>query len=189
MLKIGLVGEAPSDTKSMKNLLEKQYPVKNYNFITLINRIRGSQLDNQKTKRILRREFETEKPNLVIFIRDLDGLSYEDDKIKIRKKYFTESNSVVDKKGIFLMHIYEIEALILSDITTFNKIYNTNVVFEGIPMELEDPKGFLRKQAKEYKESDNPDIFKEIHFDAAMNCRYFQVFIDKFEKDITTVNR
>lgn len=97
MLKIGLVGEAPGDTKSIKNLLEKQYPVDSYNFITLIHRVRGSELDNQKTKRFLRREFETQNPDIVIFIRDLDGLEHENDKITIRKKYFTKSNSVIDK--------------------------------------------------------------------------------------------
>lgn len=185
---IGLVGEAPNDTSSMKNLLEKRYTKGEYDFISLLDRIRGSNLDSQKTKRFLRIEFEAKKPDIVIFIRDLDGLSHENDKTKIRKQYFTQSNSVVNKKGIFLLHIYEIEALVLSDITTFNKIYNTNVIFDTVPMELEEPKEFLRKQTKKYTESDNADIFKEISFDTVMNCKYFEIFINKFDKEIERIN-
>lgn len=181
---IGLVGEAPNDTLSVKNLLVNRFPENKYTYITLLNRVNGDNLEYQKIKRWLRIEFETKKPDIVIFIRDLDGLAHEKDKIKKRKEYFSEFNSVVNKKGIFLLHIYEIEALILTDISTFNKIYNTNIVFKGIPMELEEPKEFLRKQVRQYSESDNPNIFKEICFETAMNCEYFRLFINKFEKDI-----
>ena len=34
---------------------------------------------------------------------------------------------ILNKKGIHLLHIYEIEALILADIETFNKIYKTKM--------------------------------------------------------------
>ena len=119
---IGLVGEAPNDTLSVKNLLVNRFPENKYTYITLLNRVNGDNLEYQKIKRWLRIEFETKKPDIVIFIRDLDGLAHEKDKIKKRKEYFSEFNSVVNKKGIFLLHIYEIEALILTDILIFIKI-------------------------------------------------------------------
>ena len=70
-MKIALVGEAPNDTLSIKYLLEKRY--KTFNFFSMLKIINGSSLDSQKTKRLLRIEFQIEKPDLVIFIRDLDS--------------------------------------------------------------------------------------------------------------------
>ena len=52
MIKIGLVGEDPNDTDSIKNLLEKKYK-KRVQFITLLKRINGYQLDNNKVKNSL----------------------------------------------------------------------------------------------------------------------------------------
>lgn len=70
---IGLVGEAPNDTNAIKNLLSKQYSIPNYYFYPILDHIHGTQLDNPKTKRLLRIEYEFKKPDIVIFIRDLDG--------------------------------------------------------------------------------------------------------------------
>jgi hypothetical protein len=70
-MKIGLVGEDPNDTKSIENLLVRQYP--QLNFVTLLYRVNGSMLDNNKAINSIRREFEIQKPDLVIFIRDLDS--------------------------------------------------------------------------------------------------------------------
>lgn len=184
MVKIGLVGEAPNDTQSVQNLLEKRYSSPNYEYCFLLNRFNGSQLDSQKTKRFLRIEYETKNPDIVIFIRDLDSVLPNKKQLDSRKAYFTSSNSVVDKKGIFLLHIYEIEALILADIETFNKIYNCEIPIVKNPMEIEEPKEFLRARAKEYNESDNPEVFLEMNFDNVFKCEYFENFITRFEKNI-----
>lgn len=88
-MKIGLVGEAPADTRSIKNLLKKRY--KDFDFVELLkNKITGSSLENQKTKTELRIECITEKPDLVIFIRDLDGLLTKEyrEKRLLRQKYY-----------------------------------------------------------------------------------------------------
>jgi len=180
-MKIGLVGEAPNDTQSIQNLLSKKYFTHEYLF--LLNRTNGSNLDNSKTKRLLRIEYETKKPNIIIFIRDLDGLSNNKTQLKSRKKYFSNSNKTVDKKGIYLLNIYEIEALILSDIETFNNIYKTNIKKIDNPMNIEEPKELLKKESKyHYNESHNPDIFKELDFDKVNNCNYFNEFIKKLDK-------
>src|ERR1700752_4513467 len=106
------------------NLMKNQYSSLSFEYTPLLNRINGSQLESQKTKHLLRKEYQYKKPEVVIFIRDLDGLKSETTKLNKRKEYFTEFNSVVDKKGIYLLHIYEIEALIFSDIETFNSEYS-----------------------------------------------------------------
>lgn len=181
---IGLVGEAPNDTQSVKHLMEKKYGL-GFDFIFMLDRINGSQLDAQRTKRFLRIEYESKKPDIVIFIRDLDGLLDDNDgKLEERRLYFTNSNRVVDKKGIFLLHIYEIEALILSDIEVFNEIYDSALDLIDDPMLIKESKEYLRSKQNKYNESHNPDIFKKIRFEKALECTYFDRFITKFDKRI-----
>jgi hypothetical protein len=184
MKKIGLVGEAPNDTNAFTNLFKKQYPL--LVFLPLINDIHGSQLDSPKTKQLLRKEYESLKPNFVVFIRDLDGLKNETDKLDNRKKYFTDFNSVIDKVGCYLLNIYEIEALILADIATFNTLYQCSIEYSNNPMLEPQPKEFLIKRTKspkKYSESDNPTIFSSLNFETIkQNCAYFGEFCKKFEQ-------
>ena len=180
-MKIGLVGEAPNDTQSVKNLLQKEY---NFDFFFMLDRINGSKLDSQKTKRFLRIEYETKHPNIVIFIRDLDGFSSNKDQLEKRKLYFTNSNRVVDKKGIFLLHIYEIEALILCDIDTFNLVYKSELDAVDDPMLIEEPKEYLKTKSKLYNESHNSDIFEKLSFEKTLTCNYFKEFIASFNNAI-----
>lgn len=181
-MKIGLVGEAPNDIQSIKNLLLKRYTDKKYEFVFMLQRINGSNLDSQKTKRFLRVEFETQKPDIVIFIRDLDAVLPNKTKIYERKHYFTSSNNVVDKKGIHLLHIYEIEALILADIETFNILYKTKIPKIIDVMCMNEPKEFLKNASRKYSESHNSDIFNELDFDKVLECKYFEKFIKNLDK-------
>lgn len=181
-MKIGLVGEAPNDTQSIKNLLLKRYTDKKYEFVFMLQRINGSNLDSQRTKRFLRIEFESQKPDVVIFIRDLDSILPNKLKLYERKNYFTTSNSVVNKRGIHLLHIYEIEALILSDIDTFNKRYKTNIGKIDNVMSISEPKEFLKNASKNYNESHNSDIFNDLDFDKVLECAYFKKFIKNLDK-------
>lgn len=181
-MKIGLVGEAPNDTQSIKNLLEKRYLRNKYEFVFMLDRINGSQLDSGKTKRLLEIEYKDKKPALVIFIRDLDSSDKKED----RKKYFTSSNNAVGKKGIPLLHIYEIEALILTDVVTFNTKYGSKLEEVENVMKIEAPKEYLKKASKKYSESHNADIFKLIDFDKTLNCDYFKQFIEKLDAILTS---
>lgn len=185
-MKIGLVGEAPNDTQAIRNLLTKKYNSPEVEFSFLLNRIHGSQLDNQKTKRLLRLEYEDTRPNVVIFIRDLDSVLPNDEKMRERKEYFASSNSVVDKKGLFLLNIYEIEALILSDSETFNKKYGCALPYFDNPMMVPEPKEELKKHTAKYNESDNPDVFKELHFETVCRCDYFKEFVKKLDAAVKT---
>jgi len=185
-MKIGLVGEAPNDTQSIKNLLEKRYSNNNHEFVFMLQIINGANLDSQKTKRFLRIEYELQKPDIVIFIRDLDAVLPNKKKLYERKEYFTNSNNVIDKKGIPLLHIYEIEALILTDVATFNNKYGAKL--EEVPnvMTIPEPKEYLKKASKKYSESHNADIFRLLDFDKTLNCEYFRRFIKKLDAVLAT---
>lgn len=183
-MRIGLVGEAPNDTDAIRNLLKKRYTSPDFTFFSMLDRMSGSLLDHQKTLRFLRIEYENKKPDLVIFIRDLDGLVADTHKVSNRKEYFSKSIRVVDKKGLFLLHIYEIEALILADIETFNSLYNCEIPPVDDPMMIEEPKEYLRDRSTNYTESDNPEIFEKIDFQKALTCRYFENFIQILDKSI-----
>ncbi len=187
MIKIGLVGEAPNDTEAIKNLLSKKYTGTKFEYFLMIINVGGSELDNQKSKRVLRIEFEVEKPDIVIFIRDLDGLENDKSKLKSRKNYYIQSNSIVNKKGIFLLHIYEAEALIFTDIEAFNKANNTNYIFTGNPMDIVKPKEELLKIDSKYKESDMAKIYKNIDFEKVLSCKYFKNFIDESENIVRNI--
>lgn len=104
---IGLIGEHPNDTDSIKVLLSK-YLGAEVEFIYLLKNLTGGMLDEKKKdkfnltmKNRLRREFELENPDIVIFIRDLDAVKNSPDyheKLKHRKGFFSQGNKVVDKK-------------------------------------------------------------------------------------------
>ena len=183
MIRIGLIGEAPNDTDCMKVHLLKKYN-ESVEFFPLLNRINGSQLDNQKTKRMLRVEFELEQPDLVVFIRDLDGLMTDKEQLEKRKSYFTDFKTVVNKNALYLLHVFEIEALILSNIDVFNALYGTDAKDIGDPMLISEPKEVLRALNNKYNESQNTSIFEKLDFDQTLSCAYFSRFIKDLDRKL-----
>ncbi|MGG5506228.1 MULTISPECIES: hypothetical protein [unclassified Myroides] len=184
-MKIGLVGEAPNDTKSIENILKKKYI--DLEFVELLkNKFTGASLENKGAKTALRIECISHKPDIVVFTRDLDGLmtkEYREKRLQ-RKSYYNDFKGCTQvKKTLFLLHVWEIEALILADINAFNTYYNTKATFDGDPMLIKEPKELLTTYYKKYSESDNSKIFlhsdfKQLH----QNCEYFKKFIDDFDK-------
>lgn len=185
MKKIGLIGEDPNDTIAIQNLLQKKY-AKKLQFKQLIKNKRGHQLDNERTFHSLQIEYDDFKPHFVLFIRDADGIVTEKQKIQKVHEWFAKLNAIVGKKGLLLINIYELEALILADISTFNKLYGTTIKFSGNVMYQTKPKEFLiqktSKNKKKYSESHCPDIFKVLDFDLVVkNCNYFKNFHNLFK--------
>jgi len=180
-MKIGLVGESPHDTKSVSNLLKRIYP--GFSFIDMIPDIHGSQLDQmQPTKARLRLEFQFEKPDLVIFIRDLDALKKDFAQYRKRVSYFQEFRTVVNKKAIFLLFIWEIEALILCDLKSFNIMYNCDCSNEIDPHEVEAPKEVLKKLNHKYSQVHNPEIFNKLDVEKIKTTsKYFSDFLKKVD--------
>lgn len=184
-MKIGLIGEAPADTLSIKNLLSKKY--KDFTFVELLkNKITGSSLENQKTKTELRIECITQRPDIVIFIRDLDGLltpEFRKKRLQRQNYYKSFKGCTQVKKTIFFLHIWEIEALILADINAFNIYYKCNIEFDGNPMTIKEPKEYLSNLYPKYSESHNGNIMEGIDFEKVYeNCIYFKHFINKFDR-------
>jgi hypothetical protein len=188
MIKVGLVGEDPNDTLSIKNLLEKRYKRK-VQFKSFTRTGTGYGLDSDKTKKNIPVEFEEKKCDFVIFIRDLDAFESQKSKVQKRINWFNELNVLVKNKGILLLNIWELEALILSDIEAFNKFFRINYKFNSDPMAQKEPKEILKKitskSNKQFKESHCPELFKKLNIDKVeANCRCFKDFIQAFDKKL-----
>jgi len=184
MVRVGLVGEDPNDTTSIKNLLEKRYKGK-VHFHSLVKGIKGCQLDSPKIKKSLPIEFEDRDCKFIVYVRDLDAFKSQTDKLEAKKKWFKELDAEVNNKGLLLLNIWELEALIFGDIDTFNKVYNIKHKFPGDPTLIKDPKEELKRltsKSKKYKESHCPDLFKQLNIDEVeKNCSCFKEFIKEFD--------
>jgi hypothetical protein len=181
MIRVGLIGEDPNDTKSVENLLNQKYNGR-IQFLTLLKSVKGYQLDNPKVKKSLPIEFFDKGCNFAIYIRDLDGFGTETIKKAKRIQWFKELDSTVNKKGILLLNIWELEALIFADINVFNQLYKTSFKFKGDPTFIKEPKEVLKRITsglrKRYHESDCPDIFKKLDFDVVKKkCSCFAEFV------------
>lgn len=192
-IKVGLVGENPSDTQAIENLLSNVYT--EVEFVHLLyGIITGSMLDNAAMLRRLRRETEVYRPHIVLFIRDLDGLKSDTDfaeKYEKRQSFYTKGKRMVnfrkeikDEDSLFLLNIYELEALILADIEVCNEYFGTKMLINKAAMEHEKPKEFLQSHCK-YKEADSPDIFRKLRLSVLKTqCNYFQDFMSKWDKTL-----
>ncbi|WP_114936322.1 DUF4276 family protein [Mucilaginibacter endophyticus] len=188
MIKVGLVGEDPNDTSSVRNLLEQRYRGK-VQFYTLAKRVTGNNLDSlNKIKKIVKADFDDSGCSFIVYVRDLDELESHKGKLTERIKWFRELDNHVESNGILMLNIWELEALILGDIESFNKIYNVSHK-SGNPMFVRDPKKVLinvtTKNRKQFKESDCPDIFSQLDINKVeKNCRCFKKFITEFDEKL-----
>lgn len=184
MKRIGLIGEDPNDTLSIKNLLlQKHSDV--FQYKQLIRNKKGGQLNNPRVFASLLVEFKDYNPHFIVFIKDADALPTEKDKIKEVINWFNKLNGYVDKRGLLLINIYELEALILADIDNFNKLFGTSIQFSKNVMYQKEPKEFLilktSKNKKKYTESMCPEIFENLNIDTVLkNAPFFEQFYNDF---------
>lgn len=181
MIKIGLFGEAPTDTDSIKNLLSPWLKGR-AQFVTLLNNRRGGHLDNQKTIDELQIEVDDRKPDIVVVVRDSDCIRSQEHQLKGRHEWFQRITESLMLPKILLLNIFELEALILADISSFNKQYNVDIKAQGEVSMKADPKGFLKdktsRQRKKFQESACPEIFTKLDIDVVRkNCGYFREFL------------
>lgn len=180
MIKVGIIAEHPTDTNAMIALLAKRY--EGIEWISLIRGKNGSELENVKIKHVLRVEYQVSKPDLVLFIRDLD--SHEDDQESVdkRKAWYTDFRSVVDKKAILLLHIEEIESLLLADVSVLNKYYNAGLEEVEDCMRIKSPKEYIKERIKRYSQGDNKYLLGMCDYGALLQkCRYFKKFDEDFQ--------
>ncbi len=158
-------------------------------FVQMQKNVRGHQLDNARLKKALEIEYKSKKPDWVLFIRDTDCIITEKMKIKDKEDWFKGLLPAVNKCGLLLLNIYELEAIILADIATFNRIYGTSIQYKKDVMYQADPKGFLKNKTKnvkkKFEESHCPDVFSQIQFDTVIaNCKYLKVFVTDFKSKL-----
>jgi len=185
-VKIGLVGEDPSDTDAIRNLIGREF--ESVQFVSMLRNFNGSMLETASALRFLQTEFEEKRPKAVVFIRDLDGVRTEHKKIATRKAYFESCDLKVNGTGIPLLNIYSIEALLYADIETFNTEYKTNLK-SGDPTMVMKPKETLKtktsKLAKRYHESHNPVLFSKLNLETVKaNCPYLADFVATLKERI-----
>lgn len=192
-MRIAVMGERWSDDDAIVFLLGKRFPTHEFFRLLSDNDFSGSELDNTTNNNRIRREFELEQPDLVILSRDLDtteqGADYTN-KIKYRKAFFTKFRRIFNRRTLKLLHIYELEALILADIKSFNLWGDFNVKFDGNPMWQEETKEFLKTHTKgKFQESDNADLFKQLDYETLrQNCQYFSDFSIELESILANLN-
>lgn len=165
-IKVGIVGEHPkNDSESLKILLSNVVE-KNVQLSVYPKKFSGGQLDGDKFFRTL--ETEAAFLDWVILVRDLDGLASDISKVQEKEKWFEKANKISKRKGIFFLAIYEMEALILSDIDSFNNYFGLNVKAIGNPLFKEKPKEYLEQltektQKGKYDENHASKIFKDLN--------------------------
>lgn len=184
--RVGLLGESPNDTVAVEKLLRPRYG-EQVDFITMVDNVTGDNLETQGAFRQLRREYQLEKPNLVVVIRDLDDLESTRPRLKYRRryKYFRRVNKQVEGKGLFLLNIYTIEALLAAHIEKFNEYYGCHCVIEEDVMKIEKPIEVLRDATAgcktHYLEGHCGELLATMDYNRLLtNCRYFQKFDTDF---------
>jgi Domain of unknown function (DUF4276) len=193
-IKVGIVGEHPQNDSEALRLFLTPLANEGVQFKIVLKNFEGSHLDGDKFVRAL--VTESRDLDYIILVRDLDGLLSEIEKIKKRNAWFNAANNRIFNKGIFFLAIYEMEALILSDVTVLNKIYGLTMKPVGNPMMIADSKGHLKRvtdKSKKGKYDVNHalDIFKSLNFktvyDTHKGERSFQSFADEL-KDKNIIN-
>jgi hypothetical protein len=185
MLKIGLISESEYDHEALKIVLLKKYS--NIQIIRLLHRYPGHNLDSIKALGALEIDFHTKKPKLIIVQRDLDAPLSNIDQKKKREGYFEQVHEIVNKLSIPLLHIQEIEALILADTTSFNKRYKANLNYTGNPEYQDKPKEYLKSKSgrKGYIEAHSPELIAEIDIEKVRKkLNYFHNFLTQFEQHL-----
>lgn len=187
--RVGLLGESPNDTKAIEALLKPRYGQR-VEFFTLLRNVNGDMLEYAETFRNLRKEYEWEKPDLVVVIRDLDGLQTKGPKWQLRQKYFRKVDRVVEQNSLSLLNIYEIEALICADINAFNSRFNCTYAQPPDPMTIAEPKEWLMAATEPgqpaYSVGYCATLLAAVNYDTVVaNCRYFAEFDTRFKQRIS----
>jgi len=80
------------------------------------------------------------------------------------------------------LNIFELEALLLTDIEAVNKYYGAKVDHVEDCMIIESPKELLKMKISSYSTGHNPDLFALLDYKIVIaKCRYFKKFDEDFE--------
>ncbi len=189
MIRIGVISEnTKNDGKAIADWFKNNFP-NQFDFYTLLKNIHGGSLDDKNSNHLvikLRKEFELEELDYVLYIRDLDTLISDKVKLNFRKNRFRRFSKVVNKKAIFMLNIVEIEALVLADFDTFKACKNQpELYFENIQAaEIENPSDYL-EQNTSYQKDELSKIIPLLNLETVKeNHKHFKAFLTEFLKMI-----
>lgn len=182
--RVGLLGESPNDTKAVARLLTPRYGGR-VEFFPLVRNVTGDNMEMAGTFIQLRREWQYEKPDLVVVIRDLDAPETDKAQLRKRRAYFRKVQKQVGESSLFLLNIYSIEALIAADIAVFNAHYEVHCVVADDVMTIDKPVEHLKAATQtsklRYLEGHCGDLLAQVDYDTLLrNCRYFRAFDAEF---------
>ena len=178
--RVGVVGESSFDTKALRDLLERQYGQR-AQFLDLSLRLEGGQFDGHKAHTMFKIRYAAKRPDLVIIFRDLDRPADDQEMQRKRAVFFEEMNALVGGKGLFLVHVYTIEALLIAHIEVFQKKYDWQCRVPANPTTIPKPTQFLRDASRNsrrpYVKALCPNMMELVayHF-LTKRCRYFADF-------------
>ena len=184
-VRVALLGESPNDTTSLKILLEQRY-VGRIQVFALLKNLKADKVGGLKAQRMLPKLYAEARPDIVVFTRDLDALDSDQRQRQKRQQEFDEVNRCVGGAAIFLLHIYEFEALIMAHVAAFNALYKCACKPQADPMRIVDPKGKLQAASRKgprgsYAETDCAEVCKHLNYaQLVKNCGYNREFDAEF---------
>lgn len=187
MIRIGIIGENyKNDACALKTFMTPQYESRVV-FVPLGKSLSDGVTRVHKILNALPIEISKNELDAVIFMRDLDN---EPNRI-ICNKWFIDIQKSISTFSIFFLVVMELEALILADIETFNKLYDIKGQYTKNPKHEQDPKQLLKdrttKAKRKYDETHAFEIFTQLRFDIVYQKHKgeysFQAFIDRFEEE------
>ena len=187
MKRIGIIGEHfNNDACALSLLLTPQYQGQ-IKFIPVLKSLKGGYNSAVKISRMLPTEMLKNNLDAVICTHDLDNYA----KQASVEAWFKAINDSIRDKGVLFLLVMELEALILADIESFNKIYCTTIKYSKNPKNEPDPKKYLMdktfKAKRKYDENHSEEIFKQLRFDIVYKKhkgeQSFQAFIDAFNSN------
>lgn len=178
--RVGVVGESAFDTEAIRELLERRYGQR-AQFLDLSLRLQGGQFDGQKSYTMFKLRYEAKQPDLVIIFRDLDGPADDQEMRRKREAFFADMNALVGNRGLFLVHVYTIEALLIAHIEVFQKKYDWQCRVPANPTTIPKPAQFLRDASRNsrrrYDKASCPDMMALVAYPfLTQRCRYFYEF-------------
>ena len=182
---VGLIGESPFDTDALAVLLSRHYQ-NQIIFKPLVQNIKGGELDCINPESIIHKQirsaYQRENLDFVIHFRDLDGIESDADKMADRLMRMYRIGDCVNQNVVYMLCIFEIETLLLSDVASVNNYYSSGVVFPNVPitpedpMHQNDPKGYLRIFCP-YNPSDCPELFKLLDLERVQQVRFYSTLL------------
>jgi hypothetical protein len=186
MIRMGIIGENfQNDACALKSFIAPQYK-DTIEFVPILKGLNGGTPPIKKVKNLLPIDMSKHKLNALLCVLDLDTPTKWAD----RKAWFQSIKKSTTLKSIFYVAVMELEALILADIDTFNKIYKIKGQYTKNPMVNTDPKSELKNRtydnARKYDVTDAEEIFKQLNFEIVYRKHIgehsFHSFIDDFEE-------